>query len=138
MPTENCEVIPGKVFIKTNENDELKELGEIKAESIEICNDDAVDAMRYYAESVTNKGYSAELTFSKEEGRRFLKMMGLETITRKRFKKLLMGCGFQRNQAEKIAKIAHKNNMKYTPMLVQEVIETIIREVEKIKAGGET
>ena len=34
MPTENCEVVPGKVFVKINENDELKELGEIKAESI--------------------------------------------------------------------------------------------------------
>ena len=104
MPTENCEVVPGKVFVKINENDELKELGEIKAESIETCNDDAVDAMRYYAESVTNKGYSAELTFSKEDGRRFLKMMGLETITRKRFKKLLMGCGIQKNEAEIIAR----------------------------------
>ena len=60
--------------------------------------------MRYYAESVTNKGYSAELTFSKEDGRRFLKMMGLETITRKRFKKLLMGCGIQKNEAEIIAR----------------------------------
>ena len=104
MPTENCEVVPGKVFVKINENDELKELGEIKAESIETCNDDAADAMRYYAESVTNKGYSAELTFSKEDGRRFLKMMGLETITRKRFKKLLMGCGIQKNEAEIIAR----------------------------------
>ena len=113
MPTENCEVVPGKVFVKINENDELKELGEIKAESIETCNDDAVDAMRYYAESVTNKGYSAELTFSKEDGRRFLKMMGLETITRKRFKKLLM------------------NGIKYTPLAVQKVFETIMIEAEK-------
>ena len=33
---------------------------------------------------------------------------------------------------------SNQENRKYTPMLVQEVIETIIREVEKIKAGGET
>ena len=58
-------------------------------------------------------------------------MLGIERITRKRFKKLLMGCGIQRNEAEIIANEFCKNKIQYTPLAVQKVVETIIIEAEK-------
>ncbi len=130
MPIENIKFGEAKVFYKLNEDDELKELGEIpelKAESIEVCNDDAADAIRYYAESVTNKGYSAELTLSKGASQRLLKAIGENKITRKRFIKLLMSYGIQRNNAQDIAEFVHIQGWKYTPNIVK---------IFRIKQGG--
>ncbi len=128
MPTENSEVVPRKLFVKTNENEELKELGTIK-DIAEVHNDDAVDAMEYAVSIIPPKesGISFEIKMTRE----ILKSMGLETITRKRFKKLLMGCRIQRNEAEIIANEFCKNKIKYTPLAVQRVVETIMIEAEK-------
>lgn len=58
--------------------------------------------------------------------------LGIKEITRKRFKKLLMGCGMQRNDAEIVADAFRESEIQYTPLAVQKVIETINIEAEKI------
>lgn len=131
MLTEINELSPEKLLYK-DQDGIIKELCSYEYKE-ENCNDDSIDAMEYAASrymEMANKGASITFELPKEKVRRILKLYGLEKITRKRFKKLLMGCGIQRNEAEKIAKIAHENNMKYTPILVQEVIEIILRELE--------
>jgi len=124
MPTENNEVIPGKVFVQTNENEEPIELQCCKIEADTM--DYKADEMKY-AEKTMPNGISFEIKMT----RKILKSMGLETITRKRFKKLLMGCEIQRNEAEIIANEFCKNKIQYTPLAVQKVVETIMIEVEK-------
>ena len=131
MPPENSEVIPGKVFVQTEEDEEPKELKVIDISAIESNEDDAIDAMKYGVEGMTSGEISMAIEIPKERVRQILKMNGLERITRKRFKKLLMGCGIQRNEAEIIANEFCKNKIQYTPLAVQKVVETIIKEAEK-------
>lgn len=131
MPPENSEVIPGKVFVQTEEDEEPKELKVIDISAIESNEDDAIDAMKYGVEGMTSGEISMTIEIPKERVRQILKMNGLERITRKRFKKLLMGCGIQRNEAEIIANEFCKNKIQYTPLAVQKVVETIIKEAEK-------
>lgn len=131
MPTENSELVPGKVFVQTNENEEPKELKAIDISVAESNNDDTIDAMQYAAKGITEGGMSITLEFPKEKVRHFLKIYGLERITRKRFKKLLMGCGMQRNDAEIVADVFRESEIQYTPLAVQKIIETINMEAEK-------
>ncbi len=127
MPTENnIKFGDGRLLLKTNNSEIMQEL--MGYEYKEENNDDKADAMRYYAESMQS---GVTFTMDKASARRLYKMVGLETITRKRFKKLLMGCGLQRNDAEIIAEAFHNNKIRYTPLAVQNVIETIIKEAEK-------
>lgn len=126
MPTDNIKFGDTKLYFKSNEDDEIKELEkikELKAENIEVCDDDAVDAMRYYLETVEDNGYSGELTLSKETGQRLLKIIGENRITRKRFIKLLMGYGMQRNNANLAAEIIHNKYLHYSLKTVQLVIK---------------
>lgn len=129
MPTDNIkEIMDGDVFIQDKEGN-IKKIAEItQFENGFAEKDDAVDAIRYYAESMQTE---TTFTMDKASARRLHKMVGLETITRKRFKKLLIGCGLQRNDAEIIAEAFHYNKIRYTPLAVQNVIETIIKEAEK-------
>lgn len=129
MPTDNIkEIMDGDVFIQDKEGN-IKKIAEItQFENGFAEKDDAVDAIRYYAESMQTE---TTFTMDKASARRLHKMVGLETITRKRFKKLLMGCGLQRNDAEIIAEAFHNNKIRYTPLAVQNVIETINMEAEK-------
>ena len=129
MPTDNIkEIMDGDVFIQDKEGN-IKKIAEItQFENGFAEKDDAVDAIRYYAESMQTE---TTFTMDKASARRLHKMVGLETITRKRFKKLLMGCGLQRNDVEIIAEAFHNNKIRYTPLAVQNVIETIIKEAEK-------
>ncbi len=71
------------------------------------------------------------LTLTKEESIQIQKMIGLQRITRKRFKKLLMGCGMQRNDAEVVTNAFRESKIQYTPLAVQKVIEIINMEAEK-------
>jgi len=87
--------------------------------------------------SMTGREISMSLDISKEVTRKILKMYGLERITRKRFKKLLMGCGMQRNDAEIVASAFRESKIQYTPLAVQKVIETINIEVEKENTQNE-
>lgn len=92
--------------------------------------DDAIDAMRYPVKGMTSGEISMTIELLKERVRQILKMNGLNRITRKRFKKLLMGCRMQRNDAEIVARTFQDSKIKYTPLAVWKVIETINIEVE--------
>lgn len=142
MPTETNEFGPGKLLYK-DQDGIIKEL--CSYECKEENNDDAVDAIRYAAEcmnegikciakgvkGITEGKTSITIELPKDKVRQILKLYGLERITRKRFKKLLMGCGIQRNAAEIIAAEFQRNRIPYTPLAVQKIIETIIIEMEK-------
>ena len=127
MPIESKEMNPGKLLYKDQEGI-IKEL--CNYECKEENSDYAVDAIRYAFEGMTEGRMSMSLDISKESTRKILKIYGLERITRKRFKKLLMGCGLQRNDAEVIAEQFCNEKLPYTPLAVQQVIETIIKEME--------
>lgn len=131
MPTENSELVPGKLFIKTKEDEEPKELKAIDISVAESNEDDAIDAMKYGVEGMTSGKISMTIEIPEEKVKQILKMYGLNKITRKRFKKLLMGCRIQRNEAEIIANEFCKNKIQYTPLAVQKVVETIMIEAEK-------
>ncbi len=128
MPTESQELNIGKVLYK-GRDETIKELAnyEFKEEN----NDDAIDAMQYATKEMTEGEMSITLKFPKEKVRHFLKIYGLERITRKRFKKLLMGCGMQRNDAEIVTNAFRESEIQYTPLAVQKIIETINMEAEK-------
>lgn len=130
MPTEDRELNMGKLLYK-DQDGTIKELAnyEFKEEN----NDDVIDAMQYATKGITEGGMSITLEFPKEKVRHFLKIYGLERITRKRFKKLLMGCGMQRNDAEVVANAFRESEIQYTSLAVQKVIETINMEAEKEK-----
>lgn len=143
MPTENMQgILPRKIFFEDQDGD-IKEL--CTYESKEENNDDAVDAIRYAVEcmnegikciakgvkGITEGKTSITIELPKDKVRQILKLYGLERITRKRFKKLLMGCGMQRNDAEIVASAFRKSKIQYTSLAVQKVIETINIEVEK-------
>lgn len=129
VPTENMQgILPGKNFFEDQDGD-IKEL--CTYESKEENNDDAVNAMEYAAKCITEGETSMTIELPKDRTRQILKMTGLERITRKRFKKLLMGCGMQRNDAEVIAEQFCNEKIPYTPLGVQQVIETIIKEIKE-------
>ena len=131
MPTENMEETK-KFFIKKgdSEKEEVRPIGnEVKDIFVnEMYNDDAIDAIRYFVESMTEGEMSRTIELSKDSIRKILKMYGLERITKKRFKKLLMGCEIQRNDTELLAKSLSENRIRYTPLVVQSIIETIMEE----------
>lgn len=124
MPTENSELVPGKVFVQTEEDEEPKEL-----KAIDI---NTVDSEEKY-EDIEQSEFTGQgtITFNVKLTGKMKKMLGIERITKKRFKKLLMGCRIQRNEAEIIANEFCKNKIQYTPLAVQKVVETIMIEVEK-------
>ena len=131
MPTENMEETK-KFFIKKgdSEKEEVRPIGnEVKDIFVnEMYNDDAIDAIRYFVESMTEGEMSRTIELSKDSIRKILKIKGIERITKKRFKKLLMGYGIQRNDTELLAKSLSENRIRYTPLVVQSIIETIMEE----------
>lgn len=131
MPTET--EVNGKLYMKDAAGN-VTEVGSVN--SIELAGEECPEAELKEIEG----GYSGEIliTFKKDDYRRLMKKMGLETITRKRFKKLLMGCGMQRNDAEIVAQAFNENGIRYTPLAIQKVIETINEEVEKEEKKNET
>lgn len=137
MPTENNNLIPGELFFEDRFGN-IQKLGKIEElqqyESKTDEKDDAVDALRYAVENT--KGYTgtATYTMTKEASIQMQKMLGVQRITRKRFIKLLMGCGLQRNDAQNLAKMVHYEYKRYSPILVQMIIEWIIKSVERENA----
>ncbi len=128
MPTEESGFKPEKILFK-DQDGIIKELASYETKKEE--NDDAVNAMEYAAKCITEGETSMTIELPKDRVRQILKMTGLERITRKRFKKLLMSCGMQRNDAEVIAEQFCNEKIPYTPLGVQQVIETIIKEIEE-------
>lgn len=135
MPTEDAKLELGKAFIKT-EDGKVQELAMCEFHT-EDNNDDAVDAMRYAIENTKGYEATATITMTKEESRRFQKMLGVQKIKRKRFIKLLMGCGIQKNAATQFANIVHKAIGHYTPMTVQRIIEWLIIQTEEARKRNE-
>lgn len=74
---------------------------------------------------------SITLTISRESSRSLQKMFGIEKIKRKRFIKLLMGCRIQRNEAEQLANMIHKSKLDYSPIVVQAILEWLLKEKEQ-------
>lgn len=128
MPTEESGFKPEKILFK-DQDGIIKELASYETKKEE--NDDAVNAMEYAAKCITEGETSMTIELPKDRVRQILKMTGLERITRKRFKKLLMSCGMQRNDAEVIAEQFCNEKIPYTPLGVQQVIETIIKEIKE-------
>lgn len=131
MPTEDVKQELGKAFIKTADG-EIQELAMCEFHT-EDNNDDAVDAMRYAIENTKGYEATATITMTREESRRFQKMLGIQKIKRKRFIKLLMGCGIQKNATIQFANIVHKAIGHYTPMTVQRIIEWMIIQTEEAR-----
>lgn len=139
MPTDEIGklIVDGDIFIQDKDG-QINKIAEIQSfESMQENNNDAVDALRYAVENT--KGYTgtATYTMTKEASIQMQKMLGVQRITRKRFIKLLMGCGFQRNDAQNLAKMVHYEYKRYSPILVQMVIEWIIKSVEKENTQNE-
>lgn len=140
MPTENSDLISKELFFEDRFRN-IQKLGKIEElqqyENKTDERDDAVDALKYAVENT--KGYTgtATITMTKEASIQMQKMLGVQRITRKRFIKLLMGCGFQRNDAQNLAKMVHYEYKRYSPILVQMVIEWIIKSVEKENVQNE-
>lgn len=132
MPKDKVKklIVDGDIFMQ-NKDGGLDKIAEIQSfESMQENNqDDAADAVRYALEKEKSK--SVSITITRESSIHLQKMLGIERISRKRFIKLLMGCGMQRNDAEIIAQAFREENMNYTPLAVQEIIETINKEAEK-------
>jgi len=131
MPTENEGIEKGKLFIQA-EDGEMKEIG--KVESVEFAEENYLQSkLGDFNQQAFETAYSGEITvtLTKNEKRSLMKKIGLETLTRKRFKKLLMGCGMQRNDAEIVTNAFRESEIQYTPLAVQKIIETINMEAEK-------
>lgn len=133
MPTDEIGklILDGDIFIQDKDG-QINKIAEIQSfESMQENNNDAVDAMKYAVKGMTEGEMSMTIDIKRQSVRRILKVYGLEKITRKRFKKLLMGCGMQRNEAEIVANAFKESEIHYTPLAVQKVIETIIKEKEE-------
>ena len=135
MPTDNIkEIMDGDVFIQDQEGN-IKKIAEITQFESGVTDekDDAIDAMKYAVEQ--QKEGTITMTISRESSKHLQKMIGIQKITRKRFIKLLMGCRIQRNDAEKFADVIHKTELGYSPIIVQAVVEWIIKELNKREVG---
>ena len=129
MPTEDTMQETRKVFIKTadGEMQELKGFSEVEITSEN--NDDKIDAMKYTDDIM--QGGTLNVTISRESSIKMQKMMGINKITRKRFIKLLMGCGVQRNDAVIFADIVRKTEFSYCPLMVQATVKWCISQMEE-------
>lgn len=135
MPTDNIkEIMDGDIFMQDQEGN-IKKIAEITQFENGVTDekDDAIDAMKYAVEQ--QKEGTITMTISRESSKHLQKMIGIQKITRKRFIKLLMGCRIQRNDAEKFADVIHKTELGYSPIMVQAVVEWIIKELNKREVG---
>ncbi len=135
MPTDNIkEIMDGDIFMQDQEGN-IKKIAEITQFENGVTDekDDAIDAMKYAVEQ--QKEGTITMTISRESSKHLQKMIGIQKITRKRFIKLLMGCRIQRNDAEKFADVIHKTELGYSPIIVQAVVEWIIKELNKREVG---
>lgn len=135
MLTDNIkEIMDGDIFMQDQEGS-IKKIAEITQFENGVTDekDDAIDAMKYAVEQ--QKEGTITMTISRESSKHLQKMIGIQKITRKRFIKLLMGCRIQRNDAEKFADVIHKTELGYSPIMVQAVVEWIIKELNKKEVG---
>jgi len=128
MPTEN----ENKKLYMIDERGNQKELGNITSLGINEMQEDELKATIETDVEITEKrDYSGEISFTieKNEMKKLKKTLGIQTIKRKRFIKLLMGKGIQKRDAIKITEAVHKACKKYEYFMVDFV-------TKKIYAGG--
>ena len=128
MPTEN----ENKRLYMIDERGNQKELGTITSLGINEMQEDELKATIETDVEITEKrDYSGEISFTieKNEMKKLKKTLGIQTIKRKRFIKLLMGKGIQKRDAIKITEAVHKACKKYEYFMVDFV-------TKKIYAGG--
>ena len=128
MPTEN----ENKKLYMIDERGNQKELGTITSLGINEMKEDELKATIETDVEITEKrDYSGEISFTieKNEMKKLKKTLGIQTIKRKRFIKLLMGKGIQKRDAIKITEAVHKACKKYEYFMVDFV-------TKKIYAGG--
>lgn len=128
MPTEN----ENKKLYMIDERGNQKELGTITSLGINEMQEDELKATIETDVEITEKrDYSGEISFTieKNEMKKLKKTLGIQTIKRKRFIKLLMGKGIQKRDAIKITEAVHKACKKYEYFMVDFV-------TKKIYAGG--
>ena len=128
MSTEDVKQELGKVFIKTADG-EIQELKGATHLELKVENNDDADAMKYTTE--TMKEATLNITISRESSIKMQKIIGINKISRKRFIKLLMGCGIQRNAATKFADIVRKTEFSYCPLMAQATVEWCISQMEE-------
>lgn len=132
MPTDKVKgIMEGDIFMQDQDGNinKIREITQFENNAADES-DDAIDALRYAVESQKATG-TVTLTISKESSRYMQKMLGIQKITRKRFIKLLMGCRIQRNDAAELANIVRKNGIEYSPIVVQAIVEWIIKNLLK-------
>lgn len=132
MPTDKVKgIMEGDIFMQDQDGN-INKIGEITQFENNAADEsnDAIDALRYAVESQKTTD-TVTLTISKESSRYMQKMLGIQKITRKRFIKLLMGCRIQRNDAAELANIVRKNGIEYSPIVVQAIVEWIIKNLLK-------
>lgn len=103
----NFEVGESKIYFKPIASDEeYKELSEAKELKIETnektIKNDFID--------ISKKEISLNIELKKDSFKAIKKMLGYSNLKSKRFKKLLMSVGFDRNEAEKINNFFKYNN----------------------------
>lgn len=132
MPTDKVKgIMEGDIFMQDQDGN-INKIGEITQFENNAADEsnDAIDALRYAVESQKTTG-TVTLTISKESSRSLQKMFGIEKVKRKRFIKLLMGCRIQRNEAEQLANMIHKSKLDYSPIVVQAILEWLLKEKEQ-------
>ena len=132
MPTEDIKQGPGKTFIKTVD-EKLECVGIVP----QVEDDPAEDIRNYGIGTAVSRELEFSCTLTKETARRFQKMLRIQKITRKRFIKLLMGCGIQKNAATQFANIVHETIGHYTPITIQRIIEWLILRTEEARKRNE-
>lgn len=117
MPTDEIEklILDGDIFIQDKDG-QINKIAEIQNfESVQENNqDDAADAVRYAIEKEKSK--SVSITITREASIQMQKMLGVQRITRKRFIKLIMSKGYQRNKANKMHQ-EYMEKYKYRTMI---------------------
>ena len=127
MPTEGYENEKKELFIILDDDKTAKAVGTIEKIEAQCDSDDAADSIAAYVENKKEHTITIPIEYTKS----IAKLLGINRITRKRFKKLLMGYEVPRNVAEIIARAFQKKGIPYTPLAVEKVLETIIKEIEK-------
>lgn len=95
----NFEAGESKIYFKPiNSDEDYKELG--RAKEIKIENNEKTIKNDFI--DISKKTDSLSIELKKDSFKAFEKMFGFNTLKSKRFKKLLMSVGFDRNEAEKI------------------------------------
>ena len=110
----------GNLYMQNLDNGEIEPIGCVKDTSdIEV---EETSIMQN--KTVEEVEHEITIPISKETAKRIKKALGINKLTRKRFKKLLMGLGIRRNDAEEITNAVQKSKYHgYTPVVAKQIVE---------------